>query len=167
MAGTFGLAIFLYFICTVLLVAEVFVPSGGLLTIAALVCLGFGMALFFQQSLLTGWIGVGIAAILIPATLIITYRILPKTRFGKAVTLEPPDRSRGDAIPDSEDLSRLLGQVGRVLTPLRPVGMCDFSGRKVECVAENGYVEGDTQVTVIRTEGTQVTVQIHREQTSE
>ena len=55
-------------------------------TLRALGCLGAGIALFFQQSLLAGWIGVGVAVVLIPTTLIITYRILPRTRFGRAVT---------------------------------------------------------------------------------
>jgi len=33
------LAVFLYFICAVLLITEVFVPSGGLISILALACL--------------------------------------------------------------------------------------------------------------------------------
>ena len=36
-----------------------------------------------------------------------------------------------------------LGAVGVVLTPLRSVGMCDFAGQRVECVAESGYIEKD------------------------
>jgi membrane-bound serine protease (ClpP class) len=113
-----------------------------------------------------GWVGIGIATFLIPATLIISYRIFPKTRFGKAVTLTPPERDLGDAIPDTPALRQLLDQSGRVLTPLRPVGMCDFSGHKVECVAESGYVESGTQVKVIRIQGSQVTVRVHEDNQS-
>ncbi|MFC1652151.1 NfeD family protein [Planctomycetota bacterium] len=160
MVWIYGLAVFLYLACTALLIAEVFVPSGGLLTVCALGCLAGGITLFFNQSLMVGWIGVGVGAVLIPATLIISYRIFPKTRFGKAVTLIPPDRERGDAIPDTDNLKQLLNQSGQVLTPLRPVGMCDFYGRKVECVAESGYVEPGTQIEVIRVQGTQVTVRV-------
>ena len=43
---------------------------------------------------------------------------------------------------------------------MRPVGMCDFEGRRVECVAESGYLQKDKQVKVIRVEGTQVTVRV-------
>ena len=153
-------AVFLYFACAALIVAEVFVPSGGLISIFALACMGGGIAIFFHHSMIAGWIGVGIAAIMIPAVLIFSYRIFPKTRFGKSVTLTPPERRQGDAIPDTDKLKDLLGAEGVVLTPLRPVGMCDFSDRRVECVAESGYVDKGKKVKVINVESTQLTVRI-------
>ena len=153
-------AIFLYFACAVLIIAEVFVPSGGLISLCALACLVGGAVIFFQHSATAGWIGVGIAFVMIPGVLIFTYRIFPKTRFGKSVTLTPPERQQGDAIPDTSELKEMLGEVGVVLTPLRPVGMCDFSGQRVECVAEGGYVDKDKKVKVIDVESTQLTVRM-------
>jgi len=151
-------AVFLYFACAVLIIAEVFVPSGGLISLCALACVIGGIAIFFHYSTTAGWIGIGIATVMIPAVLIFAYRIFPKTRFGKSVTLSPPERQQGDAIPDTSELKELLGKVGIVLTPLRPVGMCDFAGQRLECVAESGYVEKDKKVKVINVESTQLTV---------
>ena len=153
-------AVFLYFACAALIVAEVFVPSGGLISICALACLAGGIAIFFHHSMIAGWIGIGIAAIMIPSVLVVAYRIFPKTRFGKSVTLTPPERRQGDAIPDTDKLKKLLGAEGVVLTTLRPVGMCDFSGQRVECVAESGYVDKGKKVKVINVESTQLTVRI-------
>ena len=153
-------AVFLYFACAALIIAEVFVPSGGLISIFALACLIGGSVIFFRHSAAAGWIGVGIAAVMIPTVLIFAYRIFPKTRFGKSVTLTPPERQQGDAIPDTSELRELLGEVGVVLTPLRPVGMCDFSEKRVECVAESGYVDKDKKVKVIDVESTQLTVRM-------
>jgi membrane-bound ClpP family serine protease len=153
-------AVFLYFVCAVLIVAEVFVPSGGLISILALGCLVGGIAIFFHYSVVAGWIGVGIAVVMIPVVLVIAYKMFPKTRFGKSVTLNPPKREQGDAVPDTARLKELLGAVGVVITPLRPVGMCDLSGRRVECVAESGYVEKGKKVKVIDVESTQLTVRI-------
>ncbi len=153
-------AIFLYFACAVLIIAEVFVPSGGLISLCALACLIGGTLIFFQHSATAGWIGVGIAFVMIPGVLIFTYKIFPKTRFGKSVTLTPPERQQGDAIPDTSELKEMLGEVGVVLTPLRPVGMCDFSGQRVECVAEGGYIDKDKKVKVIDVESTQLTVRM-------
>ncbi|HEC03322.1 MAG TPA: hypothetical protein ENI81_07265 [Phycisphaerales bacterium] len=153
-------AVFLYFICAVLIVAEIFVPSGGLISIFALACLAGGIAIFFQYSAVAGWIGVAIAPVMIAVVLVIAYRMFPKTRFGKSVTLDPPERQQGDAVPDTDQLKELLGAVGVVLTPLRPVGMCDLSGRRVECVAESGYVDKGKKVKVIDVESTQLTVRI-------
>lgn len=156
-------AVFLYFACAVLIVVEVFVPSGGLISICSLACLVGGIVLFFQYSVTAGWIGIGIAAIMIPSVLVVAYRIFPKTRFGKSVTLTPPERRQGDAIPDTDKLKDLLGAEGVVLTPLRPVGMCDLSGQRVECVAESGYVDKGKKVKVINVESTQLTVRIIEE----
>ncbi len=153
-------AIFLYFACAVLIIAEVFVPSGGLISLCALACLIGGAVIFFQHSATAGWIGVGIAFVMIPGVLIFTYKIFPKSRFGKSVTLTPPERQQGDAIPDTSELKEMLGEVGVVLTPLRPVGMCDFSGQRVECVAEGGYIDKDKKVKVIDVESTQLTVRM-------
>ena len=153
-------AIFLYFACAALIIAEIFVPSGGLISLCALACLIGGAVIFFHYSTIAGWIGIGIATVMIPTVLVFAYRIFPKTRFGKSVTLTPPERQQGDAIPDTSELKELLGKVGIVLTPLRPVGMCDFAGRRVECVAESGYVEKDKKVKVINVESTQLTVRM-------
>jgi len=162
----FVFAVFLFLASAVLLVAEVFVPSGGLLSVCSFACLAGGIVIFFNYSTVAGWIGVIIAILMIPTVLILAYRIFPKTGFGKAVTLTPPKRELGDAVPDTDRLKDLLGKTGVVLSDLRPVGMCDFSGRRVECVAETGYIENDSKVTVIRVEGTQLTVRMIEEKAS-
>ena len=156
-------AIFLYFACAALILAEVFVPSGGLLGACALICLIGGVAIFFRHSAVAGCVGIGAAIVMIPSILAVAYKIFPKTRFGKSVTLSPPERQQGDAIPDTPELKGLLGAIGTVLTPLRPVGMCDFSGQRVECVAESGYIDRGKKVKVIDVESTKVTIRVIEE----
>ena len=151
-------AVFLYFISALLLIAEVFVPSGGLISICSLACMIGGLMIFFRSNTTAGWIGIVVALVMIPSVLIIAYRIFPKTRFGKSVILTPPQRQAGDAVPDSQTLQGLIGTVGTVLTPLRPVGIGQFDGQRFECVAESGYVEKDKKIEVINVEGTQLTV---------
>ncbi len=153
-------AIFLYLMCATLLIAEVFVPSGGLISVFAVVCLITGLVIFFKHSVVTGWIGVFIAIVMIPAVLIIAYKLFPKTKFGKGIMLSPSERQVGDAIPDTDQLRNLLGKEGQVLTALRPVGMCYFSGLRVECVSESGYVNKGKTVKVIDVKGTQLTVRV-------
>lgn len=159
------LAIVLYLLCAALLVVEVFVPSFGLITICAMAAMAGGLAIFFNHSLMAGWGGVIVAVVMIPTVLIMAYKLFPKTRFGRNVSLAGPNRAKGDAIPDTEQLEQMLGLLGRVITPLRPVGMCDFSGQRLECVAESGYVDKDQTVEIIKVEGTQLTVRI-KEKTS-
>ena len=156
-------AVMLFVACAVLLVAEVFVPSAGTLSVCALGCLAGGLALGFSISTTAGWVGVVLSGVIIPAVLYISYKMFPKTRFGRAITLEPPEFGRGDAVPDKDQLDALLGQVGHTQTSLHPVGICDFSGRRLECVAETGYVEQGIVVEGIRVQGTQPTVRVKEE----
>jgi membrane-bound serine protease (ClpP class) len=155
------LAIFLYFASAALIVAEVFLPSAGLITICSILCMAGGICIFFiQGGPAMGWLGIIIGIVMFPVVFIASYRILPKTHFGKSVTLAPPERQQGGGIPDVDRLTRLMGAKAVVVTPMRPVGMCDFSGEKIECVAESGYVEKGKTVQVIAVTGTQLTVRV-------
>jgi membrane-bound ClpP family serine protease len=156
-------AVLLYVLFVVLLVAEVFVPSGGLISVCAVACLIAGTIIFFKQSTVAGIAAIILGAAMIPSVLIYAYKTFPHTRFGKSVTLAPPERQQGDAVPDTPELKELLGAVGVVLTPLRPVGMCDFAGRRIECVTESGYVDKGNKVEVINVESTQLTVRVIEE----
>jgi membrane-bound serine protease (ClpP class) len=155
------LAICLYFAAAALIVAEVFIPSAGIITICAIGCLAGGIAIFFSQGgPVAGWIGISVAVVMLPTVWIIAYRLFPKTRFGKSVMLAPPQQQGGGGVPDSDRINTLIGTKAVVITPLRPVGICDFSGERLECVAESGYVEKGKTVQVIRVAGTQLTVRV-------
>jgi membrane-bound ClpP family serine protease len=156
-------AVLLYVLFVALLVAEVFVPSGGLISVCAALCLIAGTYIFFKHSTVAGVAGVIFGVIMIPSVLGYAYKVFPHTRFGKSVTLAPPERQQGDAVPDTPELKELLGAVGVVHTPLRPVGMCDFAGHRVECVAESGYVDKNKKIKVINVESTQLTVRLTEE----
>ena len=160
-----GFAVFLYFACAILIVTEIFVPSGGLISIAALACLVAGLMIFFKLEGVPRWVGIVTALVEIPAVLVVAYKIFPRTRFGKSVTLAPPQKQPGEGVPDTDDLKSLMGAVGKVITPLRPVGTVDFNGRRVECVAEGGYVDRQAKVKVIKVESTQLTVRLIVENT--
>ena len=156
-----ALAVLLYFISAALMFAEIFVPSGGLITVCAVIVIIAATVIFFNHSVTLGVIGIVFALIMIPTVVIFALKMLPKTRFGKAVMLEPSNRTIGDAIPDTTELLSMNNAVGKVITPLRPVGMVDFEGKRVECVAETGYVNKNIIVTVIKVEGTQLTVRVN------
>ncbi len=150
-------AVVLLILCAVLLVFEIFIPSLGLLTATALLCLAGGLYIFFQISTTVGWIGVWTTVVLIPTVWVIVYKLLPKTSIGRVLELKKVEQAMG-GIPDQEHLESLMERSGIVLTPLRPVGMCEFDGKKIVCVADTGYIEKQTQVKVIHVEGNKITV---------
>ena len=156
MIGWLILAVFLFALCGCLIVAEMLIPSFGLISIASLACLGGGLFIFRHYEL-TG-IGIIMAVIVVPITLIIAYKRFPQSKAGKAVILDAEIKEPGQGVPDVELLKSLLGKKGITISTMRPVGKCEIDDRKIECVAEQGFVNKGVEMEVIRIEGSQVTV---------
>lgn len=78
-------AILLYILCSVLMVIELLIRSRGIVTIFAMSCLIGGVAIFFRNSIVTGWIGIFIAIMIIPFLVIFSYKYfsLKKRKSGK------------------------------------------------------------------------------------
>ena len=76
-------ALFLYILCAVVMVLEIFIPSFGLLSVLAVGAFCWATVIFFGLGPMAGWIGLAIAAILIPAFWMLTYKVFPKTAVGR------------------------------------------------------------------------------------
>ena len=136
------LAILFFAAAVVLLVAEVFLPAHGLLGVlgaVGLVC-GVGACFFINQYLgLAAAVGV---VFLTPFAAALWVKVWPHTPAGKRLILGPPDAAAvaGLATPRVH-----VGQVGLVVSELRPGGVCEFLGaarvgERVEARAEHGGV---------------------------
>ena len=55
-------------------------------------------------------------------------------------------------------LEELLGEVGVTQTALRPSGMTDFDGRRVDTVTEGGMIDKGARVKGIQVRGNRVVV---------
>jgi membrane-bound ClpP family serine protease len=127
-----------------LLVAELFVPSSGALVVVALTVVGFGVAMTFMYAddPATGvitLIGVFIALPLLGGILM---HYWPKTRVGKRFFLTGPDEDATIAsMPVIIELEQLRGRFGRAISPLRPAGVAEFDGRRVDTITEGLMVE--------------------------
>lgn len=158
-----ALLIFLLFSAGVLiLVAELFVPSHGILTVVALGFLIGGVVETFRYAgERAGAIAVISCMIGLPAFAAGAIKIWPKTWVGRRIA--PPNRkltSRDTSVPVAE-LSRLVGSAGKAISPLRPVGICEFEGRRVSCIAEYGMIEAGAVVQAVRVSGANLAVQSH------
>jgi membrane-bound ClpP family serine protease len=124
----------------ILLIAEVFIPSGGLIGLLALGFLIVSLWLAFATSTALGFKFLLALGILVPIALAAAVHLWPRTPIGRHMMLKPP--SSEDLEPDSGGvvLAHLVGQFGRALTPLRPSGLVDFEGRRLEGLSEEGLI---------------------------
>lgn len=141
-----------------LLVVEVFVPSGGVIGFLSLGLLGVAIWQAFDISTGTGAVFLAVLTLLLPATLALAIRIWPKTPLGKWLFLKPPTPE--DLVPSDlgPRLEHLIGQFGRTLTPLRPSGLVDFDGRRLDGLSEEGLIPKDTLVRAIQIRSGQLVV---------
>lgn len=153
-------ALFLYIICAVLTVLEIFIPSFGLLTLLALGAFAWATVVLFQMGTAVGWAGLAAAAIVIPSFWIVTYKLFPKTSVGRSMILKNATRQVNDINDELHRLKQLVGKSGTALGPLRPVGICEIDGQRISCSAEVGFVPKGADVEVIRVEGNLVTVRV-------
>ena len=151
--------IILFILAGGLIVLELFIPSQGILSIAAAASLIYGIVRCFLVSQLLGFIVAVVAVVTLPVFIIAMVRIWPNTWIGKRVAIRKAQRAEpGRSIPDSGKLDTLLGQSGQAITDLRPVGAVMFGEDRIDCVAEMGQIEKGSEVTVIRVEGVRVVV---------
>jgi len=159
----------LLFVVGLLIVAiEVIVPSGGLLGVAAFICLLGSVGCAYQ---LSGWSAAVLACVevvCVPVVIALTFKVLPRTSFGKQLILSPPSESSdssagraagGAAKPTVSPFDDLLGKEGRAVAPLRPSGTAEFGGRRVSVITNGELIEPGSRVRVVLVEGNRVVVE--------
>lgn len=140
----------------VLLIAEVFIPSGGLIGLLAFGLIGVSMWQAYQAGLLVYFLS--ILAALLPLTIAFAVYLWPRTPMAKWVFLAPPTAEDVEPEARAHPLDHLMGQYGRALTPLRPSGMVDFDGRRLDGMAEEGLIAAGSLVKAVAIRGGQLVV---------
>jgi len=152
------LALLLYLVGVALLVLEIFIPSHGVLGIAGLGFLIGGIVFAFRISSGVGYAAVLFAVVLVPTGVVLTVKYWYRLPVGKRMAPPNPIVTESDLGFHTAQLEDLVGRTGRSLTPLRPVGSCEFDNRRVQCVAEMGSIERDVKVEGIAVRGRDLVV---------
>ena len=157
--GKFLLIITAFILAGGLIVLELFIPSQGILSIAAAASLIYGIVQCFLVSPWLGFIVTVITVAALPVFILAMVRIWPDTWIGKRVAIRKAQKAvPGEGVPDAGKLDKLLGQMGKTITDLRPVGAVMFGSERVDCVAETGQIDKGSEIKVIRVEGVRVVV---------
>src|SRR5207248_3214255 len=87
-------------------------------------------------------------ALPIVGSLLLSY--WPKTPLGRRFFLSAPDETATLASTAvNQELEQLRGRYGRALSDLRPAGVVDFEGRRVDSITEGMLVEAGSWVRCI------------------
>ena len=139
-----------------LIVAELLFPSFGVLGVLAALCIVGAIVAAFAESSDLG-VNVLIAtALLVPAMIVIGFRLLPHSPFAKHLVARGFTFADGAAV-DRRDAA-LLGTEGTVESFLRPIGTARFGDRRVDVMSRGEPIEAGVRVRVIEVEGNRVVV---------
>lgn len=143
-------------------VIELFLPSGGILGIVAAVAAIAGCIAFWRVGT---WWGIGSSLFVLtsaPLAFNFAIKIMPHTPMGRALILgDEEDESQKRAIDqqrETEAAKAIVGATGKAVTPLRPIGIAEIEGQKIEVLAEGGPVDAGATVRITGVVDNQVRV---------
>jgi membrane-bound serine protease (ClpP class) len=152
--GSVGLVVLLCVVGLLLLVAEVVFVSFGVIATMAAIALLSAVFVAFQQSVAFGALMVAVEAIAAPVVLTFAFKLLPKTKLGKAMILAGPQAGGGD----DPQLRALVGRQGETVSPLRPAGFARIDGVRVDVVTRGEMLDAGCPIVVLDVAGNRVVV---------
>nr|WP_143833810.1 nodulation protein NfeD [Oceanobacillus senegalensis] len=156
-AGLAGMeALVLLVLGIILIIVEFFVPGGilGLLGIGSIL----GALLMSGYDIGQMSMSIGIAFLVAIITSVILFRRigLDKGVFRHIILRDSTETELGYVSSASRD--DLLTMEGIALTTLRPSGIGEFKGERIDVVSEGSFIDKDSPIKVVKVEGSRVVV---------
>ena len=155
-----GIALVLFFV-------EVFVPSGGIIALVGALAVIASLVAFFMHDMNTGLVATGMYIIFGPILAWIAFKIWASSPLAKRMILggvvqEDPEEAMQISNARQEEqiaqLQLLVGQVGETITVLRPIGVVQIGGQRIDAMAETGSIESNTPIKVVSVYDNQIKV---------
>jgi len=147
--------IILQLVGVVVIIAEIILPSGGILSIVALSVFGYSLYIAFSEiSKTVGFAFVAADLVLIPVLVIVGLKLLARS----PVTLRKTLSRKEGVSSQSSELESYVGTQGNAVTDLRPAGIAVINGKRVDVVTRGEYLEIDSAIIVTAVTGNQIIV---------
>jgi membrane-bound ClpP family serine protease len=153
-------SVLLMLVGCVVLVLEVFIPSGGVLAILSAAAFLGSILFAFQRGPVTGFSFLVTTVVLVPIVLVMAFRYWPKTRIGKAFLGELPTDE--DVLPDDPHRA-LLGRVGVTRSKMLPSGAVEIDGQMIDAITNGRPIEPGQYVVVSEVRANRVVVRPAKE----
>ena len=143
----------------VLLIVEVFMPGFGLPGITGIVLEMVCIALTYFAHGSMAALGVTLIILAVIAIAIsLALRSANKGRLSKSAVILTETESAEEGYVASRDMDVFLGKIGQTTTVLRPAGMAEFDGVKLNVQSDGEYIAKGVTVRVDHVDGPRVVV---------
>ena len=146
----------------VLLVVEMYVPGFGAPGISGIALLVLGFVLL-KPPLAEGLILFAILAAILCVALSICLYSASKGRLSKS-KLVLNDVAVPASVAENNDLNYFIGREGVTHTALRPAGIGEFDGVKLNVVSDGEFIDKDARISVLSVKGNRIVVRELREE---
>lgn len=134
----------------VLLTLEMILPVGGIFFVLGMAGIITGIAMTFASGLSVGLTTLIVVLVILPTLFRLVLRLGPRTALGRKIFLPAPEDPEGfTTLSALQELESLKGRYGRTLSALRPSGITDFDGRRVDTISEGIPIEAGQWVKCI------------------
>lgn len=142
-----------------LLIVEVFMPGFGLPGISGIVLEVIGIVVTYQKHGGLAALGLTLVVLAVVAiTVSLALRSVDKGRLSKSEVILHDTESVEEGYVATRDMEVFVGKQGITTTVLRPTGMAEFDGVKLNVQADGEYIPKDVAVKVEKVEGSRVVV---------
>ena len=138
---------------------EAFVPGFGLPGISGIVLEVIAIVLAWVNHGPVAALGVTIIVLsLIAIAISVSLRSATNGRLSRSKLILKEQESNEAGYRSSEDMTVFLGKEGETTTVLRPTGMAEFDGVKLNVVSDGEFVPAGTKVRIALVEGNRIVV---------
>jgi len=114
---------------------------------------GFTMDSLF---LAAAQVGASLAAAIVISLLML--RFLPKTKIGRQLVLDTGLTAKQGFTSEPLSDHKLVGKTGLAMSGLRPAGIAEINGKRVDVVSDGGYIEAGQPIKVDHVDGNRIVV---------
>jgi membrane-bound ClpP family serine protease len=150
------LALIMFTLGVIMLLAEILLPSGGVLVVVSLLFFALGVGIILARGTTTeAVVAVAGLAVGLPAAGFVAVSAWRRMAIG---TVLPEDATAPAVVAGAAELESLKGRTGKTVSPMRPSGTVEFDGRRVDAMTEGVMLDAGVWVRCLEVKGGKVLV---------
>lgn len=143
-----------------LLIVEMFMPGFGIPGVSGIILLVVAVVFTWIEYGMMAGLGMAIVMLAIVGLAIyLSLRSATKGRLSRSPLILKGAQTREEGFVSQDEKTDFLGRTGITMTVLRPAGIAEFSGERLNVVTAGEFVQPGTQVVVKQVEGARILVE--------
>ena len=148
-------AIILLLVGCALIILEVFLPSGGILSFLSLAALVASLVMAFRRGATTGFGFMILAVFAVPMLVALAFKFWPQTSMGKSFLGEIPSE---DQMHPDDPRRELVGRVGIAKSKMLPSGAVLIDDQLIDAISQGMAIDPGQAVVVVEVRANRVVV---------